>query len=302
MPASPIRYSLIIATLEDDGDLEHCLASLAALEPSPPFEVIVVDQNGDERLVDLLSRFAGQLHIIHERVDFRGVSRARNYGAKRAGGEWLAFPDDDCGYLPGTLNEVERIAADPRIRVITGRTIDDAGKPNSLRWEKKALAFSPWTMFSCLTEPALFIRADTFQAAGGFDEAFGLGGRYPAAEGLELMERVFAVMDLGKAYFDPAIQLRHPTKIPPWNRWAVKRCHDYAVGDGAMIAKYPRPHMLYWGAKRLAASIARVLLFRGWRSIAFAATIAGFARGGLAYLRDDRAARRLARERDRATS
>src|SRR5262245_52222192 len=38
-PGQPVRCSLIIATLADDGDLGLCLESLAALEKAPPFEV-----------------------------------------------------------------------------------------------------------------------------------------------------------------------------------------------------------------------------------------------------------------------
>lgn len=48
------RYSLIIATLHDQGDLALCLASLASQVDAPDFEVIIVDQNGDDRLVSLV--------------------------------------------------------------------------------------------------------------------------------------------------------------------------------------------------------------------------------------------------------
>lgn len=41
--AARFRYSLIIATLHDEGDLEKCLTSLCAIESSLPFEVIAVD-------------------------------------------------------------------------------------------------------------------------------------------------------------------------------------------------------------------------------------------------------------------
>jgi hypothetical protein len=51
-------------------------------------EVIVVDQNGDDRLVALLAPFAERLALQHLRVDFRGASRARNLGPVRGARAW----------------------------------------------------------------------------------------------------------------------------------------------------------------------------------------------------------------------
>lgn len=281
--SSPPRYSLIIATLDDQGDLSRNLASLAAQQDAPPFEVIIVDQNGDDRLVELAAEFSGRLRLVHARVDFRGASRARNVGARMAGGQWLGFPDDDCELFPQTLAEVDRIAADPAISVITGRTLDADGQANVLRWKEQALEFDRRRMFGCLTEATLFARRELFLAAGGFDERFGPGARFPAAEGVDLMNRMFDRIGAGKAYYSPRVAMRHPTKIPPWNRWAVSRFHQYAIGDGALIAKSPSRHMFNWGARTLASAGLQALAFNGWRSLAYAARVVGLFRGLLAY-------------------
>jgi len=45
------QYSFVIATLHDNGDLEYCLASLVELKSGPSFEVVIIDQNEDDRLV-----------------------------------------------------------------------------------------------------------------------------------------------------------------------------------------------------------------------------------------------------------
>lgn len=241
--------------------------------------MIVVDQNGDDRLVGLLAAFSERLDIVHRRVDFRNASRARNLGASLARGDWLGFPDDDCELLPDTLQSVELLSRDPQVKVITGRTVDASGAPNVLRWKDNPVAFDRWTMFGCMTEATLFVRREVFSAAGGFDPRFGPGARYPAAEGIDLMNRIFAVLGDGKACYDPRVTMRHPSKIPPWNRWAAARFHDYARGDGALIAKHPRPHMLYWGLRTLVAATLQVMRCRGWLSLAFAARIAGLLRG-----------------------
>jgi glycosyltransferase involved in cell wall biosynthesis len=280
---SACRYSLIIATLDDQGDLARNLDSLTRLRGAPPFEIILIDQNGDDRLAGLTAAYAGRLRITRRRVDFRGASRARNLGVQLACGEWVAFPDDDCELFPDTLAEVERLAADPAIRVITGRTVDADGQANLLRWQRQPMVFDRWQMFGCLTEATLFVRRDLFLAAGGFDENFGPGARFPAAEGIELMNRLFDLIGVGKAYYSPRVAMRHPTKIPPWNRWAARRFHQYSIGDGALIAKSPRPHILNWGARRLVAACLAILTLRGWRSLAYAASLAGLLRGLITY-------------------
>lgn len=280
---APPRYSLVIATLNDSGSLADCLASMVGIDPKTRFEVIIVDQNGDDRVVSLVAQFAGQLDIVHERVAFRGACRARNLGSRLARGEWLGFPDDDCQLLPDTLSEVEKLASDPQIKVVTGQTIDSAGTPNMLRWEQKTTEFSRWNMFECLTEATLFVRRDAFWAAGGFDECFGPGTSFPAAEGIDLMNRLFSRFGDDKAWYSPRIRMLHPTKIPPWNRWAVGRFHAYARGDGALIAKNPQSHMLYWGLRTVASATLQTLAFSGWRSIAYGARLIGLFSGLIAF-------------------
>lgn len=279
----PIKYSLVIATLHDDGDLAKCLGSLAQLEPGPGFEVIIVDQNGDDRLVELVSNFSRHFDIQHERVAFRGASRARNLGASLARGEWLGFPDDDCELMPNILREVDLCAADPKVKVVTGQTVDPAGAPNVLRWGKERQSFTPWTMFGCLTEATLFVKRDVFLAAKGFDERFGPGTSFPAAEGIDLMNRMFSHLADGIALYNPGVQMRHPTKTPPWNAWAARRFHSYAVGDGALIAKKPQPHIVYWGLRTVAVAILQACIFRGWISIAHGARLVGLVKGFFSY-------------------
>jgi glycosyltransferase involved in cell wall biosynthesis len=284
--AKAFRYSLVIATLHDDGDLEKCFKSMLTLAEGPTFEVIVIDQNGDDRLVDLVRRFADSLSIVHERVTFRAACRARNLGVRLAKGTWVGFPDDDCQLMPDTMKEVERLTIHPQARVVTGQTVDTSGAPNVLRWKQEPINFTRWTMFGCLTEATLFVRRDAFLKVGGFDERFGPGARFPAAEGIDLINRLFA--DLGDGYgvacYSPRIRMIHPTKIPPWNRWAVSRFHAYACGDGGLIAKNLQLHMLYWGARTIVASSLQALSMRGWRSVAFAARLAGLFKGFFAGL------------------
>lgn len=279
-----IKYSLIIATLEDDGELCQCLDSLVRLEPGPPFEVIIVDQNGDDRLLSVISKYDKTLTIQHLQVPFQGASKARNFGAQLAQGKWLGFPDDDCQLLPDLLVQVDLLAStNSRVQVITGKTIDADGAANVLRWGTQSKAFSRWTMFGCLTEATLFVQREIFLTTNGFDERFGPGAQFPAAEGIDLMNRLFVEMGNDLAIYSPAIRMQHPTKIPPWNLWAAKRFQAYAKGNGALIAKSFQPHMVYWGLRTAGGAFIHILSLQGWKSLAYAARLLGLVTGFFSF-------------------
>lgn len=284
MPHDPeFLLTLVVATFGDQGTLGACLRSLNDQRGAPAFEIIIVDQNDDDRVAALTGLFPN-LSIRHERVEFRGASRARNHGASLARGRWLGFPDDDCELRPDALAEFERIRrGDAKLRIITGQTVDESGEPNVLRWGAVAGAFTPPTMFRSVTEATLFVEAHAYASVRGFDERFGPGTRFPAAEGIELVVRLFDACDEDCAFYSPTIKMQHPTKIPPYTAWAAKRFHAYAIGDGALVAKSPSPHVLRWGARTLVSSAVQVLTLHPWRSLSFAARFAGLVRGFVRY-------------------
>lgn len=291
-----VRFSFVIATLDDAGDLIPCLHSLLALAPAEGgMEVIVVDQNGDDRLVALLAPFAERLALQHLRVDFRGASRARNLGARAARGAWVSFPDDDCVLQPDVLQQVAAVVAELDVKVVTGQTVDESGRPNLLRWGSERVTLTRWNMFACLTEATLFVQRELFLGVGGFDEAFGPGAPYPAAEGVDLMQRLLAHPAGGRAVYNPLVRLQHPSKIPPWNDWAVSRFHSYAIGDGAVVAKNRSANLHWWAFRTLGSAVLQGLYFRGPRGRAFSMRIRGLVSGYVRYRRQQRGQRGHAR-------
>lgn len=274
-----IPVSLIVATLGSPELMERLLASLAAQSDAPAFEVIIVDQSGTDGLAGTVTRFAPLMPIIHHRAGSRGASRARNLGTLLARGTWVGFPDDDCEFLPQTLSRAAPLLADQAISIIAGMTVDPDDRPNLARWAPKRRVLDEWSMFGCFTEATVFIRRDLFERSGGFDERFGPGATFPAAEGIDLMNRVLPLAGPGGAVFDPGIKLRHPTKIPPWTRWAVDRFHAYAVGAGAAIAKVPKPHMLFWGLRTAASAVQVIGFLSPWRGLAYGSRLPGLWRG-----------------------
>ncbi|MGH8316235.1 MAG: glycosyltransferase family A protein, partial [Steroidobacterales bacterium] len=104
MPQTVPSLSLIVATVGRETELARCLSSLAA-QSRQAFEVVLVDQNDDDRVAALLDRQRAPFPLVHVRTR-PGLSHARNVGLTMAGGHIVGFPDDDCWYDADTVARV----------------------------------------------------------------------------------------------------------------------------------------------------------------------------------------------------
>ena len=57
----------------------------------------------------IIKKWSEKLPIIHKRVNFKGASRSRNFGAKQAVSALIAFPDDDCLYPPRLIENITKL-------------------------------------------------------------------------------------------------------------------------------------------------------------------------------------------------
>ncbi len=122
-----IKFSIVIPTLNRVTEVDAVLGSIAH-QAYQDLEVIIVDQNGDDRLAAVVAKHSNELRIQHFRVAFRGASKARNYGARYASGAILFFPDDDAELLPDFLrNAAASFSENPNCDVIFGKCVDRLG-------------------------------------------------------------------------------------------------------------------------------------------------------------------------------
>jgi glycosyltransferase involved in cell wall biosynthesis len=280
--AEPPLFSLILCTYGgEEREVERILESLLR-QGEETFELIVVDQNPDDRLVDLLRRYETRLDIQHVRAK-PGLSSSRNVGIRAARGRIFAFPDDDCWYPTGHLSAVRGLIEEGGNDGLTCRCTDEHGNLAAGGEDRRSGRLTKWNVWNRGVSATLFLTRDLVSRIGFFDEDLGLGARsdFQSSEETDYLLRAIASgMNLR---YEPALSVYHP--LPPQSRQAgaVKKSWQYGLGMGRVLAKHRYSRLqVYWflfvpvlGALKALCSgdlaLARVRAtrtmarYRGWR-------------------------------------
>jgi len=257
-----IKISLIIPTLGRDIELLPLLNSLVN-QTFKEFELIIVDQNGDNRVNNVLKKFEGQLDYKHIKTEIRGAARARNIGITIATGKLITFPDDDCWYPYDLLKNVNRLFDEhSEWEAISGKLVDPEGKSGLGRWSKKDGLIDRYNLWTRHTEVTLFIRRYVFDKINGFDELLGVGAgtKWGSGESADLVLKMLGT-DF-KIYYNQNINIHHPITIDTaeincFSEKVYKKTYHYALGMGYVMGRYKYPHwyILYFCIRPLSGGI-----------------------------------------------
>lgn len=236
-----IRVSLVLATVDRVEEPMRLVESLAS-QTERGFELIVVDQNPDERLGPLIARaHAAGIAVLHLRQAVPNLALARNTGIEAARGEWIGFPDDDCWYEPETLSALVR-ASRSRAHGYVGSWLE---MDDPMRPARRRLDSQKWARMSLRGESApsicLFLSRPLLIELGGFDERLGVGQWYGAGEETDVVMRALA--GGARLEYAPAIVAHHlaPDALPPVDRASLRASRQRARGGGALFAKHRVP-------------------------------------------------------------
>lgn len=249
--------SLILATVGRTDELGRLFDSLAA-QTFSNFEVIVVDQNTDDRLLPHLerARYLG-ITVRHLKHYPANLAAARNAGIEAAKGKWIGFPDDDCWYDPSLLEVLAaRFACPDKPNGIIVRWVEQDEQPQFpavLSW-KRSRAFRDIAVSSI----TLFCQRTLFKQIGGFDSRLGVGQWFGAGEETDLALR--ALRAGAHLTYEPRGEVHHAVQrgnqdASPQARQAVRH---RARGTGALYAKHRLPAWVI--ARGLVAPLLRPLL------------------------------------------
>jgi glycosyltransferase involved in cell wall biosynthesis len=164
--------SVIIPTFNRRALACEAVASVLAQRGAAP-EVIVVDDGSDDGTAAALHAFRDRIRYV--RQPSRGVSAARNHGARVASGVWLAFLDSDDLWRPEKLaRQVAYHESNPRLRASQTGEI----------WMRNGVRVNPCvhhrkpdgdilasSVARCVVSPsAVMLQRQLFESLGGFDE------------------------------------------------------------------------------------------------------------------------------------
>lgn len=232
-------FSLIVATYGRADVLAPLVASLAA-QSCRDFEVIVADQNPDDRVAPMFRPLADAgLLGAHVRLDRPNLSGARNAGLAIARGRFVAFPDDDCWYEPETLaNARRRLNRAPALDGLAARWHEAPPEPGD---DQEIITRDAMRRFRSgnVASITLFLSTEAVRRVGGFDERIGVGRWYGAGEETDL---VLALLEQGRTIAHaPDVIVHHHVDAnsqPEPLSDLIRRTRYRARGAGALYAKH----------------------------------------------------------------
>ena len=226
----PPFFSIVIPTYARPRQLASCLQSLAELDyPHGRFEVIVVDDGGPVKLEGVVASMRDEIDVTLLTRTHAGPAAARNAGAERARGEFLAFIDDDCRLHAEFLKVLaERFALHPQ-HAIGGRTLN-ALPDNLYSRASQLLVDFVYSYYNRNPNQARFFASnnlavpkDRFLAMGGFDTCFVTA----AGEDREFCDRWLTAGH--RIFYAPGVVVHHAHPLTFRSFW---RQH-FSYGRGA---------------------------------------------------------------------
>jgi GT2 family glycosyltransferase len=214
MTALP-TFSVVVPTYCRPEGLADCLHSLEKLDyPRDRFEVIVVD-DGSGAPPDP-GRVSVDVTVITQ--PHAGPATARNSGAARARGDYLAFTDDDCQADPDWLGELAGRLEGATDLAVGGRTLNAlAENPYASATQLLVDYLSEWTRASgqgaFFASNNLAVPTELFRTRGGFDTGFPLA----AGEDREFCDRWIRLG--GRLSYAPRAVIRHGHHLTLRDYW-----------------------------------------------------------------------------------
>ncbi len=189
---SEIHFSVVIPTRDRPAQLTAALEAVAELEyPPERWEAVVVLDGGSSEEAEGLQRRHADIPLRVIAQPPAGPAVARNTGAARARGKFLAFTDDDCAPSKGWLSALEESLNEAPGALVGGMTVN--GLPdNRYSDASQRIIDAVYRHYNgdsrsatFLTTNNLAVAAQRYHELGGFDPSFPLA----AAEDRDFCDR-----------------------------------------------------------------------------------------------------------------
>nr|WP_282561742.1 glycosyltransferase family 2 protein [Providencia rettgeri] len=275
-----MKFSLILCTLGRTDEVALFLESLS-LQTYQNYELIIIDQNKDDRLKKILSDSSIQdSKILHIVQSVPGLSRARNVGIQHASGNIIAFPDDDCTYDIDVLEKVAFFFTHNSNKplALSVNTRDINSSFSLIFSPKNECSFSKDKLLGCSF--TLFFSKEASNML--FDERLGVGSGFiwGAAEENDFLYRFLT--SGGEGYYLPSPTVFHPAKEN--DTLDVTRAYLYGGGFAAFRLKNNGLVRFIKSSLLIFVDIFKNLILGKWKKASFKFIfLLGYFVGGLAW-------------------
>jgi glycosyltransferase involved in cell wall biosynthesis len=319
-----MRSSVIVITRNRSASIPETLQAISE-SACPDFELLVVDSSEGSEKENTARRVKdyGAKYIYEPR---RGQSLARNTGLAQAGGEIIAFTDDDCIPARDWLANKVRNFSDAAVWGCSGRVVQHSREGAADLFEEvagqdlgterrvytrndigfgigmllanatkvfakhmKSSAPVPW----CIGHgSSMAFRREVFERIGGLDERFGGGAPLKGCEDIEMFYRI--LKSGHTVVYEPTAVVRHKHRLSAEE--VFKTRYIYSHSGAAMMRHYRKdPLMFFMFYGRLLQLVIKSAQYRLLRKTELARSFASDLRG---FLDGWSAHRRLAKDRD----
>lgn len=281
--------SVIICAYTADrwDDLVAAIESVQRQTLAPLEVILVIDHN--PALLERVQRHAPAAVVV-ENTGVCGLSGARNSGTAVAGGQIMAFLDDDALASPDWLMSLSAGFSDPRVLGIGGPVLPlwsedpPAWLPEEFYWvvgcSYRGMPQTPATIRNPIGAN-MALRREIFDAVGGFRSEIGrVGGRPAGCEETELCIRARQYWPQGAFLYLPLASVLH--RVPGARaRWSYFCARCYAEGlSKATVARYVGPKDSLASERNYTLRTLPQGIRRGLTDALFHRDLAGLARAG----------------------
>ena len=244
--------SVVVCSHDRLHYVRACMESLARQSVGRDgFEIVLVDSGSPPSVAAEMKRIAEQTPNSRlVRLDVSGVSLARNEGARAAGGDYIAYIDDDAMAEPDWIEQIQHVLAEHGCRpaVLGGKVLPaweaplPGWWPPSLRGVLSIIEHEGAGEYRTASVPAtlepygvnMILRRDAMLQVGGFAEALGRMGLVLQSD--EEVQLAWRLQDAGySAIYDSRVVVRHSIQ-------ARRFLRRMAAGPAILAGRLDRAH------------------------------------------------------------
>ena len=280
-----VRISAVVCTLNRAAYLAKAVESLVTQTcPKEYYDIIVVDNGSTDNTREVVEQFSQCARIRYIYEPIKGLCQARNTGWRAAGGQYVAYLDDDAIACPHWLENIMEAfeTVKPAPASVGGRVVPiwESERPAWLTERMlAAYAIVDWGNHARFLRPLsrehhvgcnVAYRREVLQECGGFNVNLGRKGTNLLSNDENLIRKYMDSHALG-IYYDPEILVQHLVPKERLTRRFMLRRHFWqGVSDVVLwYEESPSPPRRLWSLLSALEGLAWVGLALVWFLLRF---------------------------------